>query len=204
MLHYFWQKRIGRGVSYCCQTVFNATNNIISIMFSLHHIHQAIHITCNQMEYIIHVTCNLIEYIIHVTCNLTEYMIHVTCNEMSTLYETPSDWMRYVCIEWMMVQCDVSGCIRLGTWLYWVQLHFQKRKTPTADFLINISSLDILKTLLYQCRSGSKLCSCIAEWRDKGIKFSFCRCKYVLAQSAHAFNSCKTYFSSLMAHAHML
>ena len=37
------------------------------------------------------------------------------------------------------------------------QLRFQKRKTPTADFLINISSLDILTTLLYQCRSESKL-----------------------------------------------
>ena len=33
------------------------------------------------------------------------------------------------------------------------QLCFQKRKTPAADFLINITSLDILKTLLHQCRS---------------------------------------------------
>ena len=38
-----------------------------------------------------------------------------------------------------------------------LQLRFQKHKTPTADFLINISSLDILKILLHQCRSRSKL-----------------------------------------------
>ena len=33
------------------------------------------------------------------------------------------------------------------------QLRFQKRKIPTVDFLISISSLDILKMLLHQCRS---------------------------------------------------
>ena len=33
------------------------------------------------------------------------------------------------------------------------QLRFQKRKTPATDFLINITPLDVLKTLLHQCRS---------------------------------------------------
>ena len=58
--------------------------------------------------------------------------------------------------------------------------------------------------LKHSCISVYPDQNCIAEWRNNGIKFSFCRCKYVLAQSVHAYNCCKTYFSSLMERAHML
>ena len=88
-----------------------------------------------------------------------------------------------------------------------VQLRFQKRKTPAADFLISISSLDqhlftsslhltFLKHSCINVDPDQNLS--LIEWRNNGIKFSFCRCKYVLAQSVHAYNCCKTYFSSLL------
>ena len=79
------------------------------------------------------------------------------------------------------------------------QLRFQKRKTPAGGFSYQHLFIDILKTLLHKCRVSPSEGITVLNFLSADANS-----KYVLAQSAHAYYRCKTYFSSPMAHAHML
>ena len=74
------------------------------------------------------------------------------------------------------------------------QLYSYVSKNVKLQRQIFLSTSLHLIFLKHSCISVDPDQNCIAEWRNNAIKFSFCRCKDVLAQSAHEYYRCKKYF----------